>query len=132
MDSHRTIAQVISPYTQIGNVDSHFYSQVSMLRTMVELFLGIQLLSQFAAALPMIYSFADKPNFTPYQAVSPAQSLNAQTSLNTQSVMNPVDLVSSPDQVDQQKLNEEISKAIKGRNAPMPAPQHHVFPGPRD
>jgi YVTN family beta-propeller protein len=127
VDSHRTIAQVISPYTQIGKVDSHFYSQVSMLRTM-ELFLGVQPMSQYdAAALPMIYSFTDRPNFTPYQAVSPAQSLNVRTSLNKHSVMKPEDLVGAPDQVDQQKLNEEIWKAIKGQNTPMPAPQHHVF-----
>lgn len=71
VDAHRTIASVISPYTQTGKVDSHFYSQVSMLRTM-ELFLGVQPMSQFdAAALPMIYSFTDKPNFAPYSAVAP-------------------------------------------------------------
>ena len=34
VDAHRTIAQVISPYTQTGKVDSTFYSTVSMLRTM--------------------------------------------------------------------------------------------------
>ncbi|RVU21326.1 hypothetical protein EOT10_25200 [Streptomyces antnestii] len=71
IDAHRTIANVISPYTQTGKVDSHFYSQVSMLRTM-ELFLGVDPMSQYdAAALPMIYSFTDKPNFAPYSSVTP-------------------------------------------------------------
>ncbi|MEU6663360.1 beta-propeller fold lactonase family protein [Streptomyces sp. NPDC046821] len=71
VDAHRTIASVISPYTQTGKVDSHFYSQVSMLRTM-ELFLGVDPMSQYdAAALPMIYSFTDKPDFTPYSTVTP-------------------------------------------------------------
>ncbi|MCZ8516582.1 carbohydrate-binding protein [Paenibacillus filicis] len=69
VDAHRTIAQVISPYTQRGIIDSHFYSQVSMLRTM-ELLVGLGPLTQFdAAALPMIYSFGDKPNFAGYDAV---------------------------------------------------------------
>ncbi|WP_427015843.1 beta-propeller fold lactonase family protein [Pseudarthrobacter sp. P1] len=70
VDAHRTVAEVISPYTQTGSVDSHFYSQVSALRTM-ELFLGVSPMSQYdAAALPMIYSFTNKPNFAPYDAVS--------------------------------------------------------------
>lgn len=41
--------------------------------------------------------------------------------------MKPKDLVGAPDQVDQQKLNEEIWNATKGPNVPMPAPQQHVF-----
>ncbi|MDQ4504215.1 beta-propeller fold lactonase family protein [Sinomonas sp. ASV322] len=70
VDAHRTTGLVISPYTQTGSVDSHFYSQVSMLRTM-ELFLGVKPMSQYdAAALPMIYSFGEKANTTPYNAVA--------------------------------------------------------------
>ncbi|MCZ8516441.1 beta-propeller fold lactonase family protein [Paenibacillus filicis] len=70
VDAHRTVALAISPYTQRGIVDSHFYSQVSMLRT-IELFLGVEPMSQFdAAAMPMIWSFSDKPNFASYTAVS--------------------------------------------------------------
>ncbi|GLV53633.1 hypothetical protein KDH_04850 [Dictyobacter sp. S3.2.2.5] len=127
VDAHRTIAQVISPYTQIGKVDSHFYSQVSMLRTM-ELFLGIQPMSQYdAAALPMLWSFTNHPNYNTYQALTPAQSLNAQTTPNAKSVMKPQNMSGEPDQVDPQKLNEEIWKSIKGPNVPMPQPQHHVF-----
>jgi DNA-binding beta-propeller fold protein YncE len=71
VDGHRTIAQVISPYTQRGIVDSHFYSQVSMLRTM-ELLVGMKPLTQYdAAAMPMIYSFGNKPNYTAYDTVIP-------------------------------------------------------------
>lgn len=127
VDSHRTIAQVISPYTQTGRVDSHFYSQASMLRTM-ELFLGIQPMSQFdAAALPMIYSFTDKPNFAPYDVVTPgAQSVSPYVS-KLDSVMTTQDMSGQPDQANAAQLNQEIWKAIKGPNSPMPAPQHHVF-----
>ncbi|MDP5226303.1 MULTISPECIES: beta-propeller fold lactonase family protein [Arthrobacter] len=82
VDAHRTTGLVISPYTQTGTVDSHFYSQVSMLRTM-ELFLGVQPMSQYdAAAMPMIYSFGKTANSTPYDAVA-APSL-------TLSMPNPV------------------------------------------
>ena len=51
VDGHRTIAQVISPYTQTGKVDSTFYSTVSMLRTM-EMILGVDPMTQFDAAAP--------------------------------------------------------------------------------
>src|SRR5262249_27758074 len=49
VDAHRTIAQVISPYTQTGQVDSTFYSQVSVLRT-IEQIVGIAPMTQFNAA----------------------------------------------------------------------------------
>ncbi len=76
VDGHRMIAQVISPYTQIGKVDSSFYSTVSMLRTM-ELILGLHPLTQFdAAATPMLNSFTDRPNVAPYAAITPTQSLD--------------------------------------------------------
>jgi YVTN family beta-propeller protein len=127
VDAHRTIAQVISPYTQIGKIDSHFYSQVSILRTM-ELFLGVEPMSQFdAAAVPMIWSFTDKPNFAPYQVLTPGQATDTTAPLNTQSVMQPKNMSGQPDEVDPQKLNEEIWRSIKGPNMPMPAPQHHVI-----
>lgn len=133
VDAHRTIAQVISPYTQTGKVDSHFYSQVSMLRTM-ELFLGIEPMSQYdAAAMPLIWSFTNKPNFAPYKtlvpSVAPYNTLNpaTQTAIPSNSVMTQSQMVGQPDQADPQKLNEDIWKAIKGPHVRMPKPQHNVF-----
>ncbi|MCZ8517609.1 bifunctional YncE family protein/alkaline phosphatase family protein [Paenibacillus filicis] len=144
VDAHRTLAQVISPYSQLGIVDSHFYSQVSMLRTM-ELLVGIGPMSQFdAAAMPMIYSLSDKPNFAPYTAEASsfvvaagstapgAVAYNAASPVETppmESVMKPENMYGQPDQVDPQKLNEEIWRAIKGPNVPMPAPKNRVFGG---
>ncbi|NOU74530.1 beta-propeller fold lactonase family protein [Paenibacillus sp. LMG 31458] len=119
VDAHRTIAQVISPYTQRGIVDSHLYSQLSMLRTM-ELLVGLGPLTQFdAAAMPMIYSFGDKPNFNTYTALTPVVT----TSLAMENDMNPIE----PDMVDQQKLSEELWRAIKGPDIPMPASKNHIF-----
>jgi YVTN family beta-propeller protein len=133
VDAHRTIAQVISPYTQTGKVDSHFYSQVSMLRTM-ELFLGIEPMSQYdAAAVPMIWSFTDKPNFAPYNTLAPSVAPyntltpTTQTAVPSNSVMTQSQMVGQPDQADPQKLNEDIWKAVKGPHVRMPEPQHHVI-----
>jgi hypothetical protein len=78
VDAHRTIAQVISPYTQTGNVDSTFYSTVSMLRTM-ELVVGVHPLTQFdALAEPMRASFTSRPVLTPYTAITPSRASFAQ------------------------------------------------------
>src|SRR5205823_8372017 len=75
VDAHRTISQVISPYTQTGQVDSTFYSTVSMLRTM-ELILGLAPMTQFdAAATPMSNVFTATSNTAAYSAITPAQSL---------------------------------------------------------
>src|SRR5262249_45078111 len=75
VDAHRTIVQVVSPYTQTGRVDSTFYSQVSMLRTM-ELIVGIGPMTQYdAAATPMLNSFSDTRNLTPYTPIKPAPNI---------------------------------------------------------
>ena len=75
VDAHRTVAQVISPYTQTGKVDSTFYSQVSVLRT-VEQIVGLAPMTQFdAAATPMLNSFTDTPNMKTYTAIVPTQNV---------------------------------------------------------
>ena len=61
VDAHRTVALVISPYTQAASSSiQRMYSTASMLRTM-ELILGLKPMSQFdAAALPMYDSFSGR------------------------------------------------------------------------
>ncbi|WP_052947942.1 bifunctional YncE family protein/alkaline phosphatase family protein [Aneurinibacillus tyrosinisolvens] len=125
VDAHRSVALAISPYTQIGKVDSTFYDTPSMLRTM-ELILGLQPMTQFeAASIPMINSFTDRPDFTPYSmeqtkywteenGTKPQQpaAANSTASLASQ---YPADLdFSKPDSVDRNKLNHENWKKIKG------------------
>jgi YVTN family beta-propeller protein len=69
VDGHRAPIQVISPYAQHGTVDSTYYSQISMVRT-IEQILGAQPLNQkVAAATPMYSAFTSKPNNTPFNAV---------------------------------------------------------------
>ena len=73
VDAHRTVAEVISPYTRTGRVDSTFYSTASMLRTM-ELIVGLRPLTQFDAyATPMLAVFSAEPDLTPYTATKPTQ-----------------------------------------------------------
>src|SRR5256885_6194236 len=46
IDGHRTVALAISPYSRRGTVDSTFYSQPSMVKT-IELMLGLPSMSIF-------------------------------------------------------------------------------------
>ncbi|HQH74533.1 MAG TPA: alkaline phosphatase family protein, partial [bacterium] len=69
VDSHRTVALVISPYTRRGFVDSTMYTQPGMLKT-IELILGIPPMNQFdLLATPMRACFQNEPDFTPYKAL---------------------------------------------------------------
>ncbi len=78
IDGHRTVALVASPYARRGVIDSTFYSQPSMVKT-IELMLGLPALSMFdLVATDMRASFIgpnDTPDLTPYTALEPAQSL---------------------------------------------------------
>jgi YVTN family beta-propeller protein len=69
VDGHRAPIQIISPWAQHGTVDSTYYSQITMVRT-IEQILGAQPLNQkLAAATPMFGAFTDKPDYTPFTAV---------------------------------------------------------------
>ena len=78
IDGHRTVALVASPFARRGVIDSTFYSQPSMVKT-VELMLGLPALSMFdLVATGMHASFLaphEKPDFTMFTALAPQQSL---------------------------------------------------------
>ncbi|WP_030186050.1 alkaline phosphatase family protein [Streptomyces sp. NRRL S-813] len=75
VDGHRAPIQIISPYANHGTVDSHYYSQVTMVRT-IEQILGIHPMNQMdTAATPMADAFTNKPDFTPFNAVANRTSL---------------------------------------------------------
>jgi YVTN family beta-propeller protein len=127
VDAHRTTAQLISPYTQTGSVDSTNYSTVAMLHTM-ETILGIPPMTQFDAAAPLITnSFTNKPNFTPYEAMTPSQDMSEKNPPSGQlsDRVRASDFVKE-DLVEAQLLNQMIWQSVKG-DAPMPAP-HTIFP----
>ena len=69
VDGHRAPIQVISPWAAHGKVDSTFYSQINMVRT-IEQILGAQPLNQkVAAAMPMYSAFTNTPDMTPFNVV---------------------------------------------------------------
>lgn len=128
VDSHRSIALVISPYAKRGAVDSTMYSTVSVLRT-IELILGLPPLTQHdAAATPMFAAFTDKPDFRSYTAVKPEVNLNER---NPPEAPGPAASArmdfSDVNLMDDQQMSAILSPAIKA-NVLMPAPLRSASP----
>lgn len=121
VDAHRTEALVISPYTQTGKVDSTFYDSSSMLRTM-EKIVGIGPLSQFdAAATPMLNSFTNQPNFTPYTAITPTQPLDEKNPVNAPlAAVAAISDFSKEDRVPDDLLTAMVWKSVKGADSEVP------------
>jgi hypothetical protein len=87
VDGHRAPIQIISPWARHGVVDSHYYSQITMIRT-IEQILGAHPMNQKdSAASPMRRAFTRKPDFTPFEAVPNRVSLT--DGLETQPACGP-------------------------------------------
>ncbi|MFF4255721.1 phosphoesterase [Streptomyces sp. NPDC001663] len=68
VDGHRAPVQIISPYARHDTVDNHYYSQITMVRT-IEQILGVHPMNQLdSAATPMYGAFSLKPDETPFTA----------------------------------------------------------------
>lgn len=68
VDGHRSICLVVSPYSKPG-VNSNFYNQTSVLRTMLHLF-GLPPMNQQDGAMPLMRAcFQDAADLTPYRAL---------------------------------------------------------------
>ncbi|MET7672466.1 bifunctional YncE family protein/alkaline phosphatase family protein [Micromonospora luteifusca] len=77
VDGHRAPIQIISPWARRGVVDSHYYTQITMIRT-IEQILGIQPMNQKdSAATPMRETFTNKPDYSPFAALPNRTSLTA-------------------------------------------------------
>ncbi|MEV4327018.1 alkaline phosphatase family protein [Microbispora rosea] len=75
VDGHRAPIQIISPWAKHGTVDSRYYTQITMIRT-IEQILGIQPMNQKdSAATPMAAAFTNKPDYTPFTALPNRTSL---------------------------------------------------------
>jgi hypothetical protein len=135
VDGHRTVALAISPYTRRGSVDSTFYSQTSMLKT-IELMLGLPTLSVFdLIASDMRNSFTSTADFTPYVAVTPKQMLEElNPPLNTlkgparQAAMASMRMnFNLPDAAPTDKLNRILWRRARGWHTTYPRPGQAVF-----
>ncbi len=75
IDGHRAPIQIISPYARRRIVDHHYYSQLTIIRT-IEQILGIHPMNQKdSAASPMNRVFTNRPDFTTFTAVRNRTSL---------------------------------------------------------
>ncbi|WP_263354704.1 bifunctional YncE family protein/alkaline phosphatase family protein [Acidicapsa acidisoli] len=131
VDGHRTVALAVSPYTQRSAIDSTFYSQVSMVKT-IELILGVPPMSLFdLIANDMRHSFQQTPNLTPYQAIEPTQSIyELNPGVNALDGQSKSDAIASgkmnwqePDDVPTEKLNEILWHDAMG--TPYPSWKQH-------
>ncbi|RVU23768.1 phosphoesterase [Streptomyces antnestii] len=69
VDGHRAPIQIISPWAQHGKVDSHYYSQITIIRT-IEQILGIHPMNQKdTAASPMRGAFTQNADYTPFKVL---------------------------------------------------------------
>jgi YVTN family beta-propeller protein len=125
VDAHRTVTEVISPYTQTGRVDSTFYSTSSLLHT-IELLVGIKPMTQFDAfAAPMFGAFTSQPNAQPYRAITPTTPLDERnTATAPMAAQSATQNTTVEDAIDMQTFNQAIWQSVKGANSPMPAPVH--------
>jgi DNA-binding beta-propeller fold protein YncE len=142
IDGHRTVALVASPFARRGVVDSTFYSQPSMVKT-IELMLGLPALSMYdLVATDMRSSFiapGDKPDLTPYTALEPKQSLY-ELNVGVGAITGPhaaerraaarasarMDF-SRPDAAPSEQLNRILWHEARGWDAKYPGVQRAVF-----
>ncbi|MFN7924654.1 MAG: bifunctional YncE family protein/alkaline phosphatase family protein [Bryobacteraceae bacterium] len=126
IDSHRSPAFVISPYTRRGGmVDSTLYNTTSILRTM-ELILGLRPMTTFdAAATPLWNAFADKPDTAPYTAEKARIDIHERnpqpTAATRQLVARTLAMdFDEADRIDDDEMNDILWKALRGGDPPAP------------
>jgi hypothetical protein len=135
VDGHRTVALAVGPYIRRGQVDSTFYSNPGMLKT-IELILGLPTMSLFdLIAADMRGSFTDKPDFTPFTAEPPKhdlfelnpplKSLHGAARRDAEASMKmEFDL---PDRAPAGKLNRILWADAKGHSVKYPSLMRSIF-----
>ena len=135
VDGHRTVALVASPYARRGHVDSTFYSNQSIVKT-IGLILGTPALSLFdLIANDMRASFSDQPDPSAYSAVTPKQSLdetNPQVSALRGAARKAAQDSAKmrwdvPDAAPSARLNRILWGAIRGWDTAYPGSKQGVF-----
>jgi len=125
VDAHRTISQVISPYTQYGLVDSTFYSTASMLRT-IENIVGVAPMTQFDTfATPMVAAFSPGGRLRTYDVIRPSQAGDIANGLDApMAALSAGQNLATEDQIDERLFNMAIWKSVHGAASVMPEPVH--------
>jgi YVTN family beta-propeller protein len=135
VDGHRTVALAVGPYVRRGAVDSTFYSNPGMVKT-IELMLGLPSMSLFdLIAQDMRASFTDKPDFAPYTVQQPRHDLfetnpplralrgEARKAAEESARME----FDSPDRAPAEKLNRILWWDAKGFSMKYPSLKRSVF-----
>jgi YVTN family beta-propeller protein len=143
VDSHRSFAYAISPYSRRGVTVSTNYNTVNVLRTMEDLLDINHLNFSTADAAPMSDLFTSKPNFTPYTAIIPGDLCTSPVDPNlvpacqssTAKITPPVHELhnatwwaqktkgfdfSDADRIDSDAFNHILWQGIMGDDAPYP------------
>ncbi|HWS47475.1 MAG TPA: alkaline phosphatase family protein, partial [Acidimicrobiia bacterium] len=136
VDGHRTIALVAGPYVRRGTVDSTFYSQVNLVRT-IEQILGLPPMNRMdVAATPMSDAFTNTPDLTAYRVQRP-EILGA-TNQPASALQGPARAwaeasarmdFSVPDvEANRPLLNRVLWYATKGYDVPYPGDARALLP----
>jgi hypothetical protein len=121
VDSHRSPAFIISPYTRRGAIDSTMYNTTSMLRTM-ELILHMHPMTHFdAGARPMFGSFAQQASPC---AVSGREAAHFARRAQSGEFFHRLPFRAArfhkEDLNDDDELNDILWRAIRGTDPPPP------------
>jgi len=129
VDGHRSVCQVISPYTRGRGLVSEFYNQTSVLHTIV-LMLGLPPMNQMDAMAPVmrdcfhieadVRPYTVLPSNLPFDQVNPPKTAlsGAQLELAEKSEQLRFD---EPDVADEDTLNRILWHDVKGTGAPYPS-----------
>ena len=135
IDAHRTLAYVISPYTQAGAVDSTQYNTAGMVAT-IEDILGLPPMAiGDQRGVRMWKGFTRTPNLTPYEARTPSVVPFGAPGFQRNPPTAPMATASAKwnfdveDATPEIGLNEAIWKSVKGRGSEMPDPRHSYIVG---
>jgi Phosphoesterase family len=135
VDGRRVAALAISPYIRRGSVDSTFYSQTSMVKT-IELIFGLKPMTLYDRIAPdMRNAFTTTPDLMPYMAEIPQQSLTEVTpKANAMNGKERAAALASarmdftrPDAAPLDKLGRILWHSVRSWDVPYPATKRAVF-----
>jgi YVTN family beta-propeller protein len=126
VDSHRSVAFVISPFVNRHTIDGTMYNTASVLRTM-ELLLGLRPMTHFDAAARIIRApFQTMPDATPYTAEKPRIRLDERNTANAPGARASARMdFRDADRNDDDELTGILWRAI--RDEPRPPPTSSYF-----
>ncbi len=128
VDGHRSVLQVISPYTRRGYVDSRNYNQTGVVKT-IELILGLPPMNQLdLSATPLRACFQETPDPRPFAAVPnrvPLDEMNPPlerlrgAALHWAKKSLELDF-DEQDEADEDTLNRILWHSVRGWDTPYP------------